>query len=193
MSATRNTDAVANQGGEFHSSVERSEPLTTHGHKPGVLASEADRAPEFSAQTLPAGTAPRDRTFAPNANNEAPPLQDYSSNVDPEAERTSAADTLGGATSGDVHTGLGHPGQGQSSAERHHDGQSHRKHQGNELAGLSGAQTQGERVVDGRDPGFTSQRALEKDVEAGTRGTVGGPAAEERIPESAEGLASERR
>ncbi len=37
--------------------------------------------------------------------------------------RTGPLDTLPGATSADVHTGLGHPGQGQTSTELRHDGQ----------------------------------------------------------------------
>ncbi|EPS96479.1 hypothetical protein FOMPIDRAFT_1130316 [Fomitopsis schrenkii] len=46
---------------------------------------------------------------------------------DPYAPRTSAADTLTGATSQDVHNHLGHPGTGQTSSELHHDGQHGRK------------------------------------------------------------------
>ncbi|KAI0726579.1 hypothetical protein C8Q72DRAFT_783436 [Fomitopsis betulina] len=42
---------------------------------------------------------------------------------DPYGPRTSAADTLTGATSQDVHNHLGHPGTGQTSSELHHDGQ----------------------------------------------------------------------
>ena len=34
---------------------------------------------------------------------------------------------MGGATSADVHSGLGMPISGMSSQERHHDGQIHRK------------------------------------------------------------------
>ncbi|KAI0827107.1 hypothetical protein BC628DRAFT_1435010 [Trametes gibbosa] len=48
---------------------------------------------------------------------------------DPYATPTSAGDTLTGATSQDVHGGLGHPGAGMSSAEQHHDGSAHRKRQ----------------------------------------------------------------
>ncbi|TBU31352.1 hypothetical protein BD309DRAFT_541749 [Dichomitus squalens] len=48
---------------------------------------------------------------------------------DPFEKPTSAGDTLTGATSADVHQGLGHPGQGQTSAELHHDGKAHRKRQ----------------------------------------------------------------
>jgi hypothetical protein len=40
-------------------------------HAPGVKVGN-DAAPEFNAQTLPAGTAPSDRTFAPNTQNEIP-------------------------------------------------------------------------------------------------------------------------
>ncbi|OJT02831.1 hypothetical protein TRAPUB_6687 [Trametes pubescens] len=48
---------------------------------------------------------------------------------DPWAAPASAGDTLTGATSQDVHGGLGHPGAGMSSAEMHHDGSAHRKRQ----------------------------------------------------------------
>ncbi|VDC07421.1 unnamed protein product [Peniophora sp. CBMAI 1063] len=44
--------------------------------------------------------------------------------------RASASDTLGGATSGDVHTGIGKPLGGETSSELHHNGQHHRKKQG---------------------------------------------------------------
>ncbi|KAF2104343.1 hypothetical protein NA57DRAFT_70553 [Rhizodiscina lignyota] len=202
MSATRNEDAVAavtNQGGQFHSKIERDEPLTTHGHKPGVKASPADNAPEFHAQTLPPGTAPADRTFRPNANNEVPPVVDYSSNVDPEHERSTATDTLGGASSADVHTGLGHPGQGQTSTEIRHDGQHSRAKQGTGLVGTgaSGMETGGvvnaSKAVNPHDPAFANQRGLEKEEAgvAGERGNIGGPSAEERIPESSETVAAE--
>lgn len=49
---------------------------------------------------------------------------------EPFADRTKASDTLTGATSSDVHAGLGHPGQGQTSSELHHDGEHHRKKHG---------------------------------------------------------------
>jgi len=48
----------------------------------------------------------------------------------PYAEPTTAADTMTGATSQDVHRGYGAPGSGMTSAEMHHDGQQHRKRQG---------------------------------------------------------------
>ncbi|KAH8115937.1 hypothetical protein DFH11DRAFT_1876519 [Phellopilus nigrolimitatus] len=49
--------------------------------------------------------------------------------ADPYATPPAAEDTLTGATSGDVYDGLGHPGQGQTSAELRHDGQTGRKKQ----------------------------------------------------------------
>ncbi|MCJ1484043.1 hypothetical protein MMC06_004211 [Schaereria dolodes] len=132
MSATRNenaTNSVSNQQtndlGQFSSHVPRSEPLTTHGHKPGIKLGN-DAAPEFSAQTLPAGTAPTDRTFAPNSTFEVPGQADNDAVLrshGKESTQTTAESTLGGATSGDVHTGLGKPAQGQTHGEEKvHDG-----------------------------------------------------------------------
>lgn len=43
---------------------------------------------------------------------------------------TSAADTLGGATSQNVYHSIGRPVQGESSAERHHNGRPGRKREG---------------------------------------------------------------
>lgn len=56
---------------------------------------------------------------------ELAPAPDSRTVVDrgPYGPRTSAADTLTGATSQDVHNHLGHPGTGQTSSELHHDGQ----------------------------------------------------------------------
>ncbi|KAK7706043.1 hypothetical protein SLS57_009824 [Botryosphaeria dothidea] len=184
MSATINEDAVksvSNQEGQVGSHVPPSEPLEKGGHKPGVLASEADKAGEFNIETLPAGSAPSDRTFNPNNASEVP--------AQAAGYTPSATESLGGATSGDVHTGLGHPGQGQTSVEQRHDGQHGRKKQGTGLVGVGATNTAGQ--VNHHDPGFASQRGLDKDVQTGTRGTVGGPAAEERLPESAETVAAE--
>ena len=49
---------------------------------------------------------------------------------DPYADRTSASDTLTGATSAEVNDSIGHPVQGQTSNEVRHDGQKHRKKHG---------------------------------------------------------------
>ena len=47
--------------------------------------------------------------------------------------------------------------------------------------------------VTGKDPLFAGQRKLEEDYPTGVRGNVGGPPAEERVPEDADRVASERR
>ncbi|KAH7128445.1 hypothetical protein B0J11DRAFT_271233 [Dendryphion nanum] len=183
MSASQNSNAVkaaANAGQAFTSKVPPSEPLQTGGHKPGVQASPNDRAPEFSAQTHPPGTAPASSTYTPN-----PDLNN-------QGTYTSASSTLGGATSADVHTGLGHPGQGQTSSELQHDGQHHRKKQGLGLAGLSNEVGDGPTQLDPRAPDFANQRNL-GDVPSGQRGNVGGSSAQEREPETAETLARESR
>ncbi|KAL6306027.1 hypothetical protein BKA93DRAFT_730214, partial [Sparassis latifolia] len=62
--------------------------------------------------TLPAGAAPGSNTVI---------------DCSPFATPTAVCDTLTGAMSKDVHTGLGHPGSGMSSAEMHHNGKPHRK------------------------------------------------------------------
>ena len=49
---------------------------------------------------------------------------------DPFAAPTTAEDTMTGATSADVHNGLGHPGSGQTSTETRHDGMHGRKKHG---------------------------------------------------------------
>ncbi|KAI5201837.1 hypothetical protein E4T39_05006 [Aureobasidium subglaciale] len=170
--ASRNADAAANSNPDgFHASAPRDEPLLSSGHQPGKLVGN-DAAPEFHAQTLPAGTAPAASTFQYNNEADATPAQGG----------VSASDTIGGATSQQVHTGLGKPVQGQSSAELHHDGQSHRKNPGTGLDGReSGAQG---KTVDSRLPEHAGQRNLESDkAQGGTRSNI--PSAEERIPDSA--------
>ncbi|KAK5047293.1 hypothetical protein LTR84_006815 [Exophiala bonariae] len=118
--AARNADSMTNAQGEFHPRKPRDEPMQTSGHQIGQKVSEADHAPEFSAQTLPPGTAPKDSTFTPNPVNETPGQAnnpDVQRSHGKEGVATDALSTLPGATSKDVHTGLGHPGQGQTSRE----------------------------------------------------------------------------
>jgi hypothetical protein len=157
-----------------------------------VKATKADFAPEFSAQTLPAGTAPSESTFTPNTTSEIPGQTD-NDDVDPEGT-TSALDSLGGATSGDVNTGLGYPGSGQTSAELHHNGTSHRKREGNGLAGLDGGKQAG--GLNGATGDYdASQRALDREEATdvrGARGDKGGNyGAGEVEPVGAEALAGE--
>lgn len=135
---TTNANSMMEKQGEFHPHKPRDQPMTTKGHQPGLKVSGKDSAPEFSAQTLPAGTAPKSQTFTPNPQSEIPG-QAHNVNVLSDDEKqstyTSAESTLGGADSGEVHKGLGHPGAGQTSAEIRHDGQHHRKR---DRAGLEG-------------------------------------------------------
>jgi len=74
-STTRNEEsvnAVTNQG-EFHSKIERSSPPPdAPKHQAGKRVGDDD-ASEFTMQTLPAGSAPSDRTFQPDPNLEDTP------------------------------------------------------------------------------------------------------------------------
>ncbi|KAI9746791.1 MAG: hypothetical protein M1835_002414 [Candelina submexicana] len=198
MSASKNANANANQPGQqtgqFGSHKPRDEPLTTHGHKPGVKASPNDDVSEFSAKTLPPGSAPADRTFKPNNISDVPTAgavstEQADAGEDEMAQVGNASDTLGMTTSGSVHAGLGKPAEGQSSKELHHDGQSGRKKQSSGLHGVGAsgaAATAGQE--DGRD--LARQRALDKDdaVIGSSKGEVG---AEEQPPVSAEELADD--
>lgn len=140
--------------------------LTPSKHQPGRIASEKDAAPEFRAQTLPAGTAPKSSTYIPN-----PDLNNQKT-------FTSASSTLVGADSGSVHTGLGHPGSGQTSQELHDNSK-----KGNRgLVGLKEDYEQSNIRDIKDDPKHAKQRNL-KEPAAGTRGNLGGPPAEEREPE----------
>ncbi|RMZ73060.1 phosphatidylinositol n-acetylglucosaminyltransferase gpi3 subunit [Pyrenophora seminiperda CCB06] len=167
MSQNKNPDAVSD-GRQFAGHVAGSEPLMKGGHQPGLKTGN-DAAPEYHAQTLPAGSAPAHSTHTPN-----PDLNN-------QGVYHHASDTLQGATSADVHTGHGHPGQGQTSQELH-DG----RRVGQGLAGLKSGEKEQQTGGDLRDlkdlPEHAAQRNL-GDVPTGQRGNVGGPAAEEREPE----------
>jgi len=196
--AARNADSMTNAQGEFKPSKPRDEPLETHGHQPGAKASPADHAPEFSAQTLPAGTAPASSTYQPNPVSEVPGQAnnpDVERSHGKEGVRTDPLSTLPGATSADVHTGLGHPGQGQTSNEIRHDGQHKRKKQ------RSGAEGSGAEGGSGLHEGPKGEdlnvefRRLREDGEhpraplAGHNATLDGAANKE--PEGPEQVAAE--
>jgi hypothetical protein len=150
MSASRNPEAMTPAQGEFSSRVAPSEPLTTKGHAPGVKVGN-DAVPEFNAEVHPAGTAPKSQSFRPNNTSEVPGQA-----LNPDMEgATSAADTLMGATSADVHTGYGHPGSGMTSQELH-GGKGKRDRSGLEGVGTSAS-----------DP--FAERGLDRDHETGLR------------------------
>lgn len=99
-------------------------------HQPGQLVGN-DAAPEFHAKQLPPGSAPQSQTFKPNPINETP---GQANNPDVGSEATGAND-MPGATSQEVHAGLGQPGSGQTSASLAHDGKGKRE---KEKQGLTG-------------------------------------------------------
>jgi len=186
---------MTNAQGEFKPSKPRDEPMETSGHKPGVKVSPADHAPEFHAQTLPAGTAPKESTYQPNPTSEVPGQADNENVLrahGKESTRTDPLSTLPGATSADVHTGLGHPGQGQTSTEVRHEGHHTRKKHtsGPEGAGATGGSGLRE---DGTNTEF---RRLQEEGDhprgplAGHNATLDG--AETVLPASAEEVAAER-
>jgi hypothetical protein len=141
-----------NKQGEFMPHKPRDEPMTTKGHQVGRKVSDKDNAPEFTAQTLPPGSAPQSRTFEPNAELEIPSQADNANVLrdhGKESVHTSASETLGGADSRQLNTGSGHPGAGQTSSETRHGGEHHRKREG---AGLEGVGSGGDRGM--RDPRY---------------------------------------
>lgn len=68
--------------------------LTTHKHAPGTKVGN-DAVPEFHAETVPTGTAPKERVFASQAQDAVE-----------EGNTTKAGDTITGADSAEVNTGL---------------------------------------------------------------------------------------
>jgi hypothetical protein len=150
--ASTNADSMTAKQGEFQPHKPRDQPMTTKGHQIGAKVSDKDDAPEFSAQTLPPGSAPQSRTFEPNTQSEIPSQADNANVLrdhGKDSTQTTASSTLGGTDSRAVHTGLGHPGQGQTSAEIRHDAHRHRKHGG---AGLEGVGASGDKGIN--DPAY---------------------------------------
>ncbi|KAI0153022.1 hypothetical protein GGR57DRAFT_153892 [Xylariaceae sp. FL1272] len=167
MSVNRNPDAVF--GREVHDRIPPSEPLTTKGHKPGVLTGK-DRIPEFHAETHPPGTAPPEHTFQPQPRLEDLEDQSYETT-------TSAADTLSGSSSADLNHGYGKPMQGQNNRELHGAHLGKRK---KERSGLEGT---------GASAGVDTVRLKGADLPEGVYKGVRGhdyPVASERVPTRAD-------
>ena len=128
---------------------------------------------------IPAGTAPPERTSAPNPPIDAnPPGQTYD-HFSSET-KVSAQDTIIGATSKDVHRGAGHPGSGQPASQ---------KNPHKERSGLEG---RGANYGD-----WIKEKGLDRDHEKGGKlNTAEGRAdlisAEDRLPAGAEALPVER-
>lgn len=142
------------------------------------MASPRDAVPTFHGKVLAPGEALPDKSSTPNTSEV--PSQANNPDMNEESQ-TSALDTLGGSTSADVHKGLGHPGQGQSSAEVRHGGQRAGKKEGHGLAAVSSATTQ-----HAADPRYDeTQRGLDKDEAVRGRGDKAAQSAEEDPPETA--------
>lgn len=178
MSTGDHLTSVPAQPGQFHKGP-GDDPVMHEGHQPGRMVSPTDQVPTFHGQILGAGEAPEDGTSQPNTADT--PSQANNPDMDEETT-TSAMDTIGGATSADVHKGLGHPGQGQSSAEQRHGGQRAHKKAGYGLAS-QGAATNETSATDPRVD--ESQRGLEKDEAIRGRGNKGATGAEDLPPEQA--------
>ena len=130
---------------------------------------------------MPPGTAPPERSFGtvPNADIISPETTGEHAGKGEEAV-VSAKDTLVGATSKDVHKGLGHPGSGQPASQRkfHKD--------------RSGLEGRGANKVD-----WVKERGLDRDHRKGGKLTsIEGRAeilsAEDRLPGREVELSSER-
>lgn len=78
-----------------------------------------------------------------------------------------------------------------SSAELRHDGGKGGK-QSSGLEGVGASKVPAANLVDGRDPAFAKQnRAIDREEAEIGRGNIGGPSAEERLPETADRVAAE--
>ena len=158
--------------------------LTKKQHQLGSRNAPSDYAPDFSAKTYPPGTAPEESTYSADMINK---FGDQANNPDvershgKESTKTSAGDTIRGATSQDVHHGLGHPGVGQTQTEIRHDGEHGRKRQTNGLEGV------GTYRQDKFERTLADQRGIDREgVKGGEHGDKGVLGAEDIAPESAD-------
>jgi hypothetical protein len=151
---------------------------------------ELDQRGEFHLERHPPGTAPASNSFSAKTVDK---VGSQANNPDvlrahgKEAVHTTAESTLRGATSADVHTGLGKPLVGETSVETRHDGAHGRK---NQRAGMEGTGASMEdRSAKGK---FPDQRGYEKEHNMrGLRGDKGDRSAANMRPEPAETAAAE--
>jgi hypothetical protein len=161
-------------------------------HKPGNEQGN-DAVREFHAEVHPRGEAPPENTFQPN------PVGKSGQDLNPDADLSGQGEALGmpGATSKDVHMGLGLPLQGMESRDvnpqlpgkKSTDGRAHVRKGKKEESGLAGVG-----VEPTRDPVKAMGWDLPEGVEKGGRGkhTTDRPGAEERMPATADEVAAER-
>ncbi|KAL1978615.1 hypothetical protein VTN31DRAFT_1474 [Thermomyces dupontii] len=201
-----NVDSIGHQS--FKPEPPRDPPATHHQasgapkHQLGVQAKPNDQVPVFHAQKLPPGTAPKESTYRPNPVNTVPSQADNDNVLrshGKESTYTHPNDTLGGATSADVHTGLGKPLSGQTNSEIRRDGHERRKRDGSGYEGVGATghpKHQEGSIGDSQlvDPHQNaSQRGLDREkARGGQHGDKGILGAEDHVPESATTVASER-
>jgi hypothetical protein len=124
---------------------------------------------------MPAGTAPPGRTFAAGGSADVNLLE-----ATGEQTFVPAQDSIVGATSKDVHVGLGHPGSGQPASQKNF----HKERSGLEGLGAS-------------EGDWVKERGLDRDHEKGGKltsaeGRAEILSAEDRLPTGAEELATGR-
>jgi len=178
-----NPDSVVGQG-EFHDSIKPSKPLTHKGHQIGQQVGH-EAIPEFHAQTYPPGSAPKEHTFNPNPESSVPG-QALNDNMDP-SMRSGALD-MPGATSKSVYdkSTFSRPMEGQTSREvRSNRAGRH----GLEGVGASTPDETIEGVV--RAKGADLPEGIGRGVKAKMEKSEGGYEAQQRIPASADEVASE--
>lgn len=182
MPTTRaNAASEAAKNDEFSAKISPSEPITKKGHAVGVKVGN-DLAPEYHAEAFPPGTAPKESTFQPNTEGMVPgqALNEFATS------RTSASDTLTGATSETLNKGLGKPVQGM---EDENMKAGHSRSGGRKSGGLAGvAPSAGVDSV--RQKGADLPEGVHKGMKG--KGTGEYPGATERLPESSDQVASER-
>lgn len=135
----------------------------------------------------PPGTAPASNSYTPNPISD-PGSQANNPNVlrghGKQSTYTAPGDTLTGATSRDLHRGMGKPLQGQTNVELHHDGAHGRK---KDSAGLEAVGAY--REDKGVERRFADQRGYEKEQnQSGLRSDKADRAGETMRPEPAETL-----
>ena len=116
---------------------------------PKVYSSESQSADRSLTCSPPTGRQPQGSPVLLDT------VVDQDASADNESDYLTAQSTILGATSRDVHQGLGVPAQGMSSKEQRHDGQPGRKRQGGGVEqfgeGMAGESGKGDgtRRVDG--------------------------------------------
>ncbi|KIJ62618.1 hypothetical protein HYDPIDRAFT_182665 [Hydnomerulius pinastri MD-312] len=128
---------------------------TTHTHHHSLEGNNAMRGTEYMEPATSGNQGIVDGRPAGRQPSGAPITLDTVVDKDASADDGSLQyPTLEGATSGDVHAGLGMPIQGMSSKELRHDGQSGRKRQGEgtEQFGQGAGGTGARRVDDASEP-----------------------------------------